>query len=76
MQRWLARQSKGQPPVVLIVIGIGLILAGIGCITNRGPHAINPAPLAAIPFFFCAGIWLLAVGIAKARERRSPVPPR
>jgi len=69
MQRWLARRGNGKSPVLLIVFGVGMSLAGIGAATDRGPHAINPAPLAAIPAFFGVGIWCLAVGIAQVRER-------
>jgi hypothetical protein len=71
VQRWLARKGKEHPPALWIVIGVGMTLAGIGSITNRGPHAINPAPLAAIPLFLGVGIWCLVVGIAALRERRS-----
>lgn len=70
MQRWLARQNKGRPPVIAIIVGLLMLLAGLDSITNHGPHAINPAPLAASLFFFAFGIYVLAIGIAARRERR------
>jgi len=69
MQRWVPRKGKEPPPWVLIVYGLGMTAAGIHMINNRGPHAINPAPLAAIPFFFAVGIWCLAIRIARVRKR-------
>ena len=56
--------------MIPILFGLGLIWAGYEALTNRGPHAINPAPLAAIPLFIAAGIFALSVGIAQLRERR------
>jgi hypothetical protein len=71
VQRWLARQNKGRPPAVAIICGLLMLLAGLDSITNHGPHAINPAPLAASLFFFAVGIFVLAIGVAGERERRS-----
>jgi hypothetical protein len=70
VQRWLARQNKGRPPVVAIIGGVLLLLAGLDSITNRGPHAINPAPLAASLGFLAFGVYILAIGIAQVREQR------
>jgi hypothetical protein len=46
-----------------------MLMAGLSSVANRGPHAINPAPLAASIFFFALGIFALAIGIAQVRER-------
>jgi hypothetical protein len=70
VQRWLARQNKGRPSVVPLIAGLAMLWAGLASIANHGPHAINPAPLAASLFFFAFGIFALAIGIAQIREER------
>ncbi len=70
MQHWLARQNKGRPVALPIVCGLMMCWAGVEAATNVGPHAINPAPLAATLFFFALGIYVLAIGIAQIREGR------